>query len=225
MGRAGGPSAGPPFADVPELGSVDVTSPPSSIPTPHGKHPIRHAVQHECGHAAAFWALGIPFDRIAMNGPNGPAVYPVKGTVINRGHDSVIKLCGAIADQQARGLRIRGSQIVRLVLGGDGQTFELDDAATGKVAVRPSRVPAVQPGGDLHDIATVFATMPRDQAGPEIIALWRECERFAAELRPAIDALAVAVLDRGELSYSEASDIAAAAMAGRPVPVLAEWLR
>jgi len=203
-----------------------VTSLPPSVPTPQGTYNIRHAVQHECGHAAAFWALGIPFDRIAMNGPNGPAVYPVKGgTVMNRGLDSVIKLCGAIADQQARDLRIRGSQIVRLILGGDSQIFEVDDAATGQVAVRPSRTPAVQPGGDLHDIATVFAAMPRDQAVPEVIRLWRECERFAAELRPAIDALAEALLARGELSYAEASAIAAAAMADRPVPVLAEWLR
>ena len=37
--------------------------------------------------------------------------------------------------------------------------------------------------------------------------------------------LANAVLDRGELSYPDASDIASTAMANRPVPVLAEGLR
>ena len=160
-----------------------------------------------------------------MSGPRGPAVYPVPGTRMQRGSHWVIGACGVIADQQARGLSMRGSQVVRLILGGDTDIFEVDNAATGQVAVRPSRVPPVSPGGDLHDMAVTFAAMPRPQAGPEIIRIWREAERFVRELCPAIDALAAAVLARGELSYAEASDIAAAAMEGRPVPVLAEWLR
>src|SRR5258708_5855408 len=67
-------SAGDPLTDSLGLGWLAVTSPPASIPTPHGMLDTRYVVQHECGHAAAFWALGIPFDRIDMN---GPAVYPV----------------------------------------------------------------------------------------------------------------------------------------------------
>src|SRR5882757_4876419 len=58
-----------------------------------------------------------------------------------------------------------------------------------------------------------------------IIRIWRESERFAGELRPAIDALAKAVLDRGALSFFVASHVAAAAMANQPTPVLPEWLR
>lgn len=119
---------------------------------------------------------------------------------------------------------MRGSQIVQLVLGGRGDRFEVDEAATGQVAVRPSRIPPVSPGGDLQGMAVAFAAMPRAEAGPEVIRLWREAEWFAKELRPAIDALAAAVIARGELSYAEASRVATAAMAGRPVPVLAEWL-
>jgi hypothetical protein len=144
---------------------------------------------------------------------------------MQQGHDFVIKACGAIADYQARGLRIRGGQIVKLILGGDDDIFELDDAATGQVSVRPSRVPAVQPGGDLQNMAALFTGMPRAQAVPEIIRFWRECERFARKLQPAIDALAEVLFACGRLSYSEASDIAAGAMADRPIPVLAEWLR
>ncbi len=188
--------------------------------------PLRHVVQHECGHAAAFWVLGYPFDRITLNGPAGPCVMPVPGGVrMMAGHDFVIKLCGAVADQQARGLRMRGSQITRLILGGEGgDIFEIDDAS-GQVAVRPSRMPAVQPGGDLHTIAATFASMPRQQGSQEAIRLWRECERFCAELRPAIDALAEAVLARGDVMYPEAVAVADQAMKGKPRPVLADWLR
>jgi hypothetical protein len=58
---------------------------------------------------------------------------------MKRGHNWVIQACGVIADQQARGLGMRGSQLVQLVLGGCGDRFEVDDVATGQVAVRPSR--------------------------------------------------------------------------------------
>jgi hypothetical protein len=203
---------------------MPVTTPPTSTPAASGTVDVRHVAQHESGHAAAFWALGIPFDRLSMNGSHGPAVYPSPGTRTKRSFNWVIQACGVIADQQARGLRTRGSQIVQLILGGRGDRFEVDDAATGEVAVRPYRGPAVMPGGDLNDMATFFASMPRLQASPEIIRIWREAERFAKELRPVIDALAAAVLARGELTYAEVSDIAAAAMDGRSVPVLAEWL-
>ena len=207
------------------LSSFGVTPPPPGVRTPHGVYDVRHVVQHECGHAAASWALGYPFDRIALSGPRGPGVHGIKGLAVKERHDWVIKACGGIADQQARGMRMRGSQIVQMVLGSNGDRFEIDDAATGQVAVRPSNRPAVQPGGDLHGMAVAFRAMSRDQAVPELISLWRESERFAAELPPAIDALAEAVMARGQLSYSEAADIAAAAMAGRPIPVLAPWLR
>jgi hypothetical protein len=99
-----------------------VTMPPTSIPAPRGTGDIRHVAQHESGHAAAFWALGVPFERLAMNGSHGPAVYPLRGTSIPRAHNWVIQACGVIADQQARGLSMRGSQIVRLVLGGRGDS-------------------------------------------------------------------------------------------------------
>jgi DNA-binding ferritin-like protein len=47
-----------------------------------------------------------------------------------------------------------------------------------------------------------------------MIRLWRESERLAAELRPAIDAIAEAVMARGQLSYFETAGFAAAATGG-----------
>jgi hypothetical protein len=136
-------------------------------------------------------------------------------------HSWVISACGLIADYQARDLRMRDSQILQLVLGGKGDSFEVDDARTGRVAVRVSRIPAVQPGGDLNGLACEFAVRtPADYATQGLIGFWRECELFAALLRPAIDALSGAVMVRGALSYQEAAGIARAAMAGKPVP---EW--
>ena len=203
-----------------------------TISTSHGNQPLRHVVQHECGHAAVSWALGVPFARIVVDSPLGPHVVPDTnvGSVL-AGLDWIIRASGFIADYQSRGYKMRGSQIVRMVLGGDSGRFEVDDAITGAVAVRPSRLPAVQPGvngrpaGDLHGMAAEFGRRPRAEVTPEVIRFWRACEAYTAELRPAIDALAEAVLDRGDMPYSDAADIATAAMFGHPMPVLAGWLR
>lgn len=203
-----------------------------TIATQHGNQPLRHVVQHECGHAAVSWALGVPFARIVVDSQLGPHVEPDAsiGSIL-AGLDWIIRASGFIADYQSRGYKMRGSQIVRMVLGGDNDRFEVDDATTGAVAVRPSRLPAVQPGmngrpaGDLHGMAAEFGTRPRAEATPEVIRFWRACEAYTAELRPAIDALAEAVLDCGELAYGEAAEVAAAAMSGHPMPVVADWLR
>jgi hypothetical protein len=180
--------------------------------------------QHECGHATASWALGIPFGRILLSGPQGlPMVEPLPGRVMV-GQDWLIRCCGGIADQQRRGLSMRDSQILKLVFGdGTGDTFEMDDAETGEVAVRPSRLPPVSPGGDLHSIAVTLPEYPNSVG--ECIRIWRDSEKFAAECRPAIDALAAALLARAELTYDEAAEIAASAMTGRPATVIPEWAR
>jgi hypothetical protein len=180
---------------------------------------LAQQAQHECGHAAASWALGIPFQRIVLNSPHGPRIDPVPGGVkILVGQHWLIQACGAIADYQRRGLTMRGSQIARLLLGGDSDIFEVDDPATGQVAIRPSRAPAVQPGGDLHHMVTKFA---QERATPDqVIPLWRSWEQFAAAIRPAIDALAAELPVRGELSYDEACKVATAAMDGHPAPVI-----
>jgi hypothetical protein len=140
------------------------------------------------------------------------------------GQNYLIMCCGAITDQQRRGLAMRDSEILRMFFGGGtNDTFEVDDAATGQVAIRPSRVPAVSPGGDLHRIAVTLPRYPN--AASEAIRIWRDSERFAADCRPAVDALAAALLDRGQLAYGEAVEIAESAMKDHPRLVVPEWAR
>jgi len=184
---------------------------------------LARRAQHECGHAVVSWAQGIPFLRIVLGGAAGPMVYPVTGTRVLVGQRCLIQACGFIADYQRRGLRMRGSQIAKLLLGGGDDRFEVDDPATGQVAVRPSRAPALAPGGDMSDwTALIAATRPPPA---ECIGLWRDCEGFAAACRPAIDAVAAELLVLTELGYADASEIAAAAMAGMPPPAIPEWAR
>ncbi|MGH3403500.1 MAG: hypothetical protein ACRDRJ_13535 [Streptosporangiaceae bacterium] len=105
---------------------------------------LARRAQHECGHAVVSWAQGIPFCRILLTGPQGPVVEPVRGTRAILGQQCLIQASGFIADYQGRQLSMRGSQIAKLFLGGDGDDrFEVDDPATGQVAVRPSRAPAL----------------------------------------------------------------------------------
>ena len=107
---------------------------------------LAQQAQHESGHAAASWAQGISFKRMLLSGPRGmPCVEPVPGNRVMVGQNWLIQCCGGIADQQRRGLRMRGSQIVKLILGGgDDEFVEVDDAETGEVVLRRlSRVPPV----------------------------------------------------------------------------------
>lgn len=147
--------------------------------------------------------------------------YPIPGTQASLGQMCLIQGSGFIADYQRRGLRMRGSQVAKLLLGGDGDRFEVDDPATGRVAVRPSRAPAVAPGGDLATWPAFIAAshMPTR----ECIEMWRGCETFTAVCRPAIDAVAAELLAREGIDYAAAAPIAEAAMAGRPAPLIPEW--
>lgn len=175
--------------------------------------------QHEAGHAAASWAQGIAFTYVTLNDPDGiPLTVPRPfGEVpTTPGQRFLIALCGGIADQQRRGLTMRGSQIVKLLFGGGTDAlFEVDDPATGQVK-RISRVPAVGPGGCLRPLALALPTMMNGRA--ECVRMWRDAERFAQSCRPAIDALAAALLAYGELSYDEAAKIAEDAMGDKPAP-------
>src|ERR1035441_6945891 len=144
---------------------------------------LAQQAQHEWGHAAASWALGIPFLRILLRGPQGlPIVEPLRGNRVLVEQHWLIQCCGAIADQQRRGLRMRNSQIVKLVLGGGSDDFfEIDDAATGQIVLNISRMPAVRPGGDLNHLAM---TLPVDSPNPvaECIKIWRGSEMLAAAI-------------------------------------------
>lgn len=183
---------------------------------------VEDVAQHESGHAVARWALSLPFRRITLHGPGGvPVVEPLPGGFTTSGQDALIATCGCIADWQRRGQRLRDNQITILLQGGPEDRFERDDASTGEAVVSTARGPAVAPGADLYRLAGK-ATSERWPAG-RCIRLWRGSETFAASCRPAIDAVAAALLKRGELSYAEVSKIATAAMADNPAPIIPEW--
>lgn len=182
---------------------------------------VEDVAQHESGHAVARWAIGSPFLRITWPEQSRPRVEPLPGSFTTSGQDALIATCGCIADWQHRGLKIRGSQVVRLILGSVNDQFEVDDASTGEVVLRPRRTAAVAPDADLHRLArkAVAEHWPTTRC----IALWRDSERFAASCGPAIDAVAATVLEHGELSYAEVSKVASAAMANNPAPIIPEW--
>lgn len=192
----------------------------------------RRIAQHESGHVAGFWALGSrvpPFDYVSVAGADhGSHVVKPRGWAAELTRSMLIGVCGMIADYQRRGLAIDDRNILRLLLGDDDCTFELIDVATGEVAERVSR-PSVAAGHDLELIAEQAAAMAggilaafggdREPAAV-IIGMWRQAEQFVAECRPAIDALAAQLLERGSLTYLEACSIADAAMAGLPKPAV-----
>jgi hypothetical protein len=185
---------------------------------------LARQAQHECGHAAVSWTLGIPFARIMLRGPQGiPIVEPQRPNRMMIGQLWLIQCCGAIADQQRRGLRMRDSQILKLVFGdGADDTFEVDDVMTGQIVVRPSRVPAVSPGGDLHNMAVTLPTWPNAEA--ECIRVWRGSENLQPSAVPRSTPWRP-LLASAELRYDKAAEIAAAAMKGKPEPVIPEWAR
>jgi hypothetical protein len=183
---------------------------------------LAQAAQHECGHAAISIALGYPVERITLIGQQGPTTYPVEGVLKLFGQLVLIQVSGFVADYQRRGLRMRGSQVAKLLIGGDGDRFEVDNAF-GQVAVRPSRAFSVAPGADLHEWAALVA---REHHPPAlIVSMWRECEAYTAACRPAIDALAAQLLGGSDIDGADASRIAAAAMAGKPVQEAPDWAR
>ncbi|HEY2552434.1 MAG TPA: hypothetical protein VGI64_17845 [Streptosporangiaceae bacterium] len=183
---------------------------------------LARSAQHESGHAAARWALGIPILRIELDGPQGSVTWPVPGAQLRAGQSWLIQACGAIADYQRRGLRMRDLAIVHLLMGSQDNMFDLDDAS-GSVAERVSRLPAVAPGADLERIT---ALMDAQRWPPALrIQRWRDSERFAASARPAIDALAAELLACGQITGDEAHRICAAAMPGKPAPDVPGWAR
>lgn len=150
-----------------------------------------------------------------------PAVESLPGGFVTSGQDALIATCGCIADWQYRGQKLRGSQIAILLLGGPDDRFERDDASTGQAVVSTGRASAVAPGADLYRLASKAAS--EHWAAARCIALWRGSEAFAASCRPAIDAVAAALLERGELNYAEVNEIATTAMADHPAPEVPEW--
>src|SRR5579859_3987603 len=87
--------------------------------------------------------------------------------------------------------------------------------------IRPSRLPAVGPSGCLRPLAVTLPTVENGRT--ECVRLWRDSERFMEACRPAIDAIASALLASGRLSYDEVAKLAAAAMKDSPDPAIPWW--
>ena len=179
------------------------------------------AAYHECGHAVAYWHLGLPFEYVTLNKP--PRVQPLAGgTVLTVAEKWLTQSCGCIADYQHRNLIIRDNQI-GVILRGGADRFELQDKASLKVVVRPPRARMVGPGQDLAELAAIADT----ESWPLefCVEVWRSCELYVSGLQPAINAVARVLLERNHLYSSDVSLIAESAMTGHPQPVIPEWAR
>jgi hypothetical protein len=174
---------------------------------------------HECGHAVAYWNMGLPFEYITLSAP--PRVQPLKaGMVLTVAEQWLAGTCGIISDYSHRGLTIFARQIEILLKGG-AERYELVDPHTGQVAVRPLRASAVGPGQDLEDLAAVATAEDWPMSYCEKV--WRECELYVKSCEPAIDAVAERLLVVEYMSSAEVSEVAGTAMTGKPSPVVPEW--
>lgn len=170
--------------------------------------------------------MPLPDSASIAHHPLGEVTSP-PGRRMPSGKAMLIAACGVIADIQRRYLALDDRNVLALLLGTDDGMFDLTDPATGEVAERAPRAPLIVPGADLEEMSDIMAGIAGGMLGPEvsqpahvIIRLWREAEQFAAQLRPAIDALAAALHDRGELAHAEVRSLADAAMTGLPMPAL-----
>jgi hypothetical protein len=182
---------------------------------------LSRQAQHEAGHAAARWAQSLPILGILLD-PPGPLTLPPPGAVLNVGQSWLVAACGAIADYQRRGLRMRDDEVPKLLMGSDGDMFELDDAE-GNVAERVSRLPAIGERGDLREMTARMAA--EGWPVPELVRIWRDCELVAASCRPAIDGLAAELVGRRQIPGDQALRICGAAMAGKRAPEIPAWAR
>lgn len=185
--------------------------------------PIEHVAAHEAGHAVVQWTLGLPFDYVSLD-TSPPGVRPLADVKKEMGDTWLINAAGCIADFQLRGLMLPDPEILKLLLGSPDGLFSAVDHS-GRVAVRPSRAPAVAPGGDLHMMAVVMSDDGDGVPWPaaEIIGVWRDCESYVAACRGPIEAVAAELLRVRKLTYAATGVVAAGATDGGPIPPLPQW--
>ena len=201
----------------------EATRPPAGPAVRHGSSPMEHVAAHEAGHAVVQWTLNLPFDYVSLD--TSPAgVWPLDGVKKHMGDTWLIGAAGCIADLQLRELVLPDPEILKLVLGSPDSLFSVVDRS-GTVVVRPSRNPAVAPGGDLHMMAVVMSDDGDGVPWPaaEIIGVWRDCERYVAACRGAIEAVAAELLRVRKLTYFATGHIAAKAAGSGPLPPVPGW--
>jgi hypothetical protein len=183
-----------------------------------------HAARHEAGHAAAGVAAGTRFTHVTIGPGYGQDMthFPPGGLVLGT-IQIVTSMAGFIADYQAWNRTIRGSQIRALLLGDRSGTFTVDCPQFGPIVFGVASWTA--PGMDFERISAHFRSRRGDPfAAADAVAIWRDAEAYVAALRPAIDAIAGALLTRRELSRDECVQLATAA-AGGCFPPLPEWAK
>ena len=117
-------------------------------------YPIEWAAHHECGHAAAHWNLGLPFEYVTLSKP--PHLQPLRtGTISTVFERWIYSVAGMIADYQHRGLIMEDPQIGILLTGGAEQ-FELTAPSTRLAVMRLSRAKAVGRGPSTYDECVDF---------------------------------------------------------------------
>ena len=184
-----------------------------------GGYPREWAAYHECGHAIAFWNLGLPFEYITLSAP--PRVQPLKdGTVSTVAEKWLYSTCGIISDYMHQGLIIEDNQISILLKGG-AERYELADPSTRQVVTRPLRAKAVAPGEDLEELARIATgeNWPVNYCA----SIWRDCELYVKGCAPAIEAVAGRLLAVDHMTFAEVSEVAEPAMLNKPAPVVPEW--
>jgi hypothetical protein len=186
-------------------------------------YPVEHQAAHEAGHGVVQWTLGLPFDCMSLD-TKPPGVWPLAGVKQHLGDKWLIGAAGCIADYQSRNLMMHDVDILKLILGSPDGRFALVDSS-GAVTVRPDRLPAVIPGADLHLMATVMGDQGNEHPwpAPEIIGIWRDCEKYVAACRPVVKQVAAELLVARSLTYAETVGIATDAMTGVPRPSVPEW--
>ena len=149
-------------------------------------YPREWAAYHECGHAVAYWSLGLPYEYVTLSSPS--RLQPLRtGTISTVAEKWLYSVAGIIADYQHQGLIMEDAQIGILLTGGAEQ-YELTDPSTRQAVTRPSRVKAVGPGLDLEELAGVATAegWPVEYRA----SIWRDCELYVKGLAPAIGAAA-----------------------------------
>ncbi len=172
-------------------------------------YPREWAAYHECGHAVAFWALGLPFEYVTLSKPSH--LQPLRtGTIATKSERWLYSTCGIIADYQHRGLVMDDAQIGILLMGGAGQ-YELTDPNTRLPVARPSRAKSVGPGKDLQELAELATGegWPVEYCA----SIWRDCELYVKGLMPAIDAVTEKLLEAETMTFAEVSAVAGPAIA------------
>lgn len=178
---------------------------------------------HECGHALAFWAQGIPLDYVTIIGHGlmpRPHTQPVDVNEARLGQKLLINASGVISGFWRNNWEFSDVGIAELLIGSADGCFE----TIGALSRRASRIPRAGLIGPAEDLELAVWLMGGKLAAYDhAIRYWRECEQFLASVMLAVAAITPRLIERGELPGAEVASRAAAAMAQQPTAWIPAW--